>query len=434
MKLNRLPIALLALSLTPLTAQAVQLPVIADTYLAVASSGVTANHGATGQVLINPANNGLLQFDFSALPAGITSKDVTKATLVFFVNKVSTSGTITASPIAATWAESTVNSNTAPLIHAPSATSSIISNGNNYYSVDVTQLVLDWVDMPASNFGLALRPVTTASLELDSKEAVQTSHSAYIDLELKGPAGATGATGPIGPAGPQGAVGLQGPVGATGSIGPQGPVGAIGPQGATGPQGPAGMMAAGNNMGDMQYWNGTAWVVVPAPTAGFAALQFCNGKPSWTCPAYHIGDTGPAGGKVFYLTDWTGLHGLEAAPIDQPAIPWGCNGTSVGNTGTAVGTGKANTAAINKVCGAVTPAQEVASYSLNGFTDWYLPSKDELNLLYQQITVVGACDHCIYTSSSEADAYSAWGQNFNGGYTDWSDKDYPGAVRAIRAF
>jgi len=421
----------LALSLTPLTAQAVQLPVIADTYLAVASSGVTANHGATGQVLINPANNGLLQFDFSALPAGITSKDVTKATLVFFVNKVSTSGTITASPIAATWAESTVNSNTAPLIHAPSATSSIISNGNNYYSVDVTQLVLDWVDMPASNFGLALRPVTTASLELDSKEAVQTSHSAYIDLELKGPAGATGATGPIGPAGPQGAVGPQG---ATGPQGPAGAIGPQGPQGATGPQGPAGTLAAGNNAGDMQYWNGTAWVVVPAPTTGASyLLAFSNSKPAWKV-SYSIGDKGPAGGKVFYITDAAGFHGLEAAPIDQPAIPWGCNGTSVGNTGTAVGTGKANTAAINKVCGAVTPAQEVASYSLNGFTDWYLPSQDELNLLYQQITVVGACSNCSYWSSSEVDANTAWGQYFGDGGQSWYGKDYPGAVRAIRAF
>ncbi len=419
MKLNPLSFALMALALTPLTAQAVQLPVIADTYL----DGAT-NQGSAVQIHIDPTNKALLQFDLSALPAGINSKDVAKATLVFFMRNLPTSGSINVSPIASAWVESTVKSSNAPLINAFEATSGVISSSNNYYSVDVTPLVLNWVDTPASNFGLALSSASTASLTFDSKEAVQTSHPAYIDLELKGSVGATGATGPIGPAGP------QGPVGATGPIGPQGP------QGATGPQGPAGTLAAGNNAGDMQYWNGTAWVVVPASTVNRATLQFCNGEPTWGACPYTIGDTGPAGGKVFYLTDASGLHGLEAAPVDQSAaIQWGCNGTSVGASGTAVGTGKANTAAINAACGAGTAAQVAASYSLNGFTDWYLPSQGELGLLYQLQSVVGGFANSIYWSSSEGGNDSAWYQIFGyGGQGSFYFKSYALAVRAIRSF
>jgi len=51
---------------------------------------------------------------------------------------------------------------------------------------------------------------------------------------------------------------------------------------------------------------------------------------------YMIADTGPCGGIVFYISNG-GLNGLEAAPSDQRAVPWGCIGTGV-TTGTAIGT------------------------------------------------------------------------------------------------
>ena len=59
--------------------------------------------------------------------------------------------------------------------------------------------------------------------------------------------------GVVGPAGPQGPVGATGPAGPQGSIGQQGPQGPIGATGATG------LPQAGNNVGDMQYWDGTQW-------------------------------------------------------------------------------------------------------------------------------------------------------------------------------
>ena len=115
-------------------------------------------------------------------------------------------------------------------------------------------------------------------------------------------------------------------------------------------------------------------------------------------------------------------------------MQWGCFGTLVGGTGTAVGTGKANTAAIKATCGAGTAAQVAASYSLNGFTDWYLPSKDELNLLHAQKARVGGFADYYYWSSTDAFAYDAWSQDFYGGYQGNFDKNYPLPVRAVRAF
>jgi hypothetical protein len=68
----------------------------------------------------------------------------------------------------------------------------------------------------------------------------------------------------------------------------------------------------------MQWWNGSAWVMIPVG-ANNTTLKNCNGVPTWVIAhcGFLIGDTGPAGSIVFYLTDATGLHGLEAAPVDQ---------------------------------------------------------------------------------------------------------------------
>ena len=102
----------------------------------------------------------------------------------------------------------------------------------------------------------------------------------------QGPIGLTGPTGPQGVPGNDGAVGPQGPIGLTGPAGPQGVPGndgAVGPQGPiglTGPAGPQGSFPPGTQPGEMNYWNGTAWVSVP-PGINGQVLTFCNGVPSW---------------------------------------------------------------------------------------------------------------------------------------------------------
>jgi hypothetical protein len=151
---------------------------------------------------------------------------------------------------------------------------------------------------------------------------------------------------------------------------------------------------------------------------------------------YTIGDTGPAGGIVFYVIDG-GLHGLEAAPADQGLAAWGCYLTSItGADGTAVGTGAQNTYDILGDCSETGTAAEIANaYTYGGYGDWFLPSKGELNLLYQQKNVVGGFASGIYWSSSEYNSYDAWQQHFtNGGQLFNFKNDDARRVRAVRAF
>ncbi|MCX7085289.1 MAG: hypothetical protein NTY69_07080 [Methylococcales bacterium] len=259
----------------------------------------------------------------------------------------------------------------------------------------------------------------------------------------------TGLNGVQGIQGPKGDTGAKGEQGIQGLAGPQGIQGEQGIQGLQGPRGPAGLPQAGNNVGDMQYWDGTQWQVVPViqPDPNIKpTLALCEGVPTWVlyyCPGtspYTIGETGPAGGKVFYVTDG-GLHGLEVAPADVnngAYVAWGCYGTSIaGAQGTAIGTGAANTAAIVNGCSeANTVAKIVDAYVLNGYSDWYLPSKDELNLLYTQRSVVGGFyAFSAYWSSSEFDSGGAWLQGFHVDFIQLvGSKSDVGLARAVRAF
>ena len=116
--------------------------------------------------------------------------------------------------------------------------------------------------------------------------------------------GTPGPQGPQGPAGPQGATGPAGPQGATGAQGPAGPAGEQGPTGATGaqgPQGPAGTFPNGTNPGDLYYWNGTSWTLLPIGTQGqFLTVQ--NGMPAWTTLQNGIGPTDADGNTYTTVT------------------------------------------------------------------------------------------------------------------------------------
>jgi hypothetical protein len=156
---------------------------------------------------------------------------------------------------------------------------------------------------------------------------------------------------------------------------------------------------------------------------------------------YKIGDRGPAGGIVFYDkgTNTDGWQYLEVAPKDLGDAEWGTYGKEVVGTGMAVGTGKRNTQLIVERLKALgengRAAQLCASLNINGFTDWFLPSHDELELLYKNVSQkgLGGFGGGWYWSSSQHDSKYSLGQKFNDG-RDANAKNYKGAVRAVRAF
>ena len=130
-------------------------------------------------------------------------------------------------------------------------------------------------------------------------------------------------------------------------------------------------------------------------------------------------------------------HGLIAAPSDQSiGIKWD-NGsfTTTGATGTALGTGQANTAAIVANQGPGSYAAQLCNDLVIGeYSDWYLPSKDELDKLYQNRVAVGGFANYFYWSSSEAVISLAWYQFFSNSFQNLNFKGNRYSVRAVRYF
>jgi len=168
-----------------------------------------------------------------------------------------------------------------------------------------------------------------------------------------------------------------------------------------------------------------------------------------TAPTYAIGDTGPAGGKIFITPstagNTTGRY-FEAAPSGNPDVnrTWATDVNSnqttavSGADGTAIGTGAQNTIDIVAQAGniaASSAAAYCADYTYGGFSDWFLPSKDELNQLYTQKTAVGGFTTTSdYWSSSEYDETQVWVQYFDDGASNTTWKNFSNRVRPVRSF
>lgn len=199
--------------------------------------------------------------------------------------------------------------------------------------------------------------------------------------------------------------------------------------------------------GEMVYFDGTNWVTVPPGTDG-QTLTMCNCVPTWgPCPIVNvnIGDT-YAGGIVFYLDGNGG--GLVAQPTDTGMEEWGCMFTNIpGADATAIGTGAQNTLEI--VAGCLTPdiaADICVDLVSGGYSDWFLPSIDELAAMYFGIgqgaqgpnNNLGGFQNTLYWSSSENGSGAARVIHFGNGNgsvsTSSTNKNNPYVVRAIRAF
>jgi hypothetical protein len=153
-----------------------------------------------------------------------------------------------------------------------------------------------------------------------------------------------------------------------------------------------------------------------------------------TIPSLSIGST-YAGGIVFYL-DGTGQHGLVCTNTNIGFYQWGCQGTNI-NTLLQQGSGASNTNLIINGCNARPIAASVcADLVYNGFDDWFLPSKDELQLIYTNLKLqgLGGLTNEYFRCSSQSGAHNAWALNFsNGSFASGTKNEYY-QVRAVRAF
>ena len=137
-------------------------------------------------------------------------------------------------------------------------------------------------------------------------------------------------------------------------------------------------------------------------------------------------------------------HGLIAATSDQGTAQWGCSGTTIaGADGLDIGTGNQNTIDIMSGCATANiAARKCGDLDLNGYTDWYLPSIDELTKLYFNIGQgapapninVGAFAFASYWSSTEIGSNSARYFYFTNGGAYGDGKTSTNYVRAVRAF
>jgi hypothetical protein len=187
----------------------------------------------------------------------------------------------------------------------------------------------------------------------------------------------------------------------------------------------------------------------PTVTATYT-LQSCQSGG-----ACAIGDIAPGGGYVFHVSATpiniatgvsTGGIYLATAPqtwyggATDPTASWGCSGTDISGTSEAVGSGAQNTWLNTVGCATAGRASRLAAdSSAEGFTDWFMPSIGELNLMYSNLKLsnLSNLDGSFYWSSTQNasnSASSATYMAFNGSGVATADKTSVFSVRPIRAF
>jgi len=211
-------------------------------------------------------------------------------------------------------------------------------------------------------------------------------------------------------------------------------------------------------------------IIALVAVIGFAMVACDNGTGTGGggTTKYAIGDTGPAGGIIFYVSEagftvegYSGAtgsfpaytaHYLEAAPVNEGSIKWSDDTTAIPNVTTItsnsdskaseIGNGRKDTRSINDFLNGKgesgKAAQVCAGKSLGGKTDWFLPSLGELNLMWVAKYTHGFTGLIgtgwFWSSSQYYSGNRAWFQIFpSGSQSDW-EKNGGNSVRAIRAF
>lgn len=259
--------------------------------------------------------------------------------------------------------------------------------------------------------------------------------------------------------GPQGAVGPVGPAGSQGTVGPVGPSGPQGPAGTNGINGTAirnGITNPANTTGENgDFYINTATNTLFGPkTSGIwpangVSLVGPQGPSGSSGYSHYIGEKF-GGGVIFHLwKDSTGVeHGLVVAINNQStSYVWSnINSALIGTNAQSGWDGLSNSNAIIGQPGHTNSAAQLCLDLVSGNqNDWYLPSIDELSLLWQNrfnvnkslSTIAGATiieNLYFFWSSTEGDGNLAWNFSFYSGTANYNNKFNTYFVRAIRTF
>ncbi len=145
-------------------------------------------------------------------------------------------------------------------------------------------------------------------------------------------------------------------------------------------------------------------------------------------------------------------HGIIVSKTDLPLqSQWGCRGTEIGNTSPAVGRGRTNTELVlafhdnlpdyynnpqqcHELNDGTVAANFAREYNLEGYDDWFMPSRSEMAILYEQREEIGGFVAEEYWSSCESDETSACVFSFIDGSISSAEKSETKKVRVIRYF
>lgn len=185
---------------------------------------------------------------------------------------------------------------------------------------------------------------------------------------------------------------------------------------------------------------------------GSIALIGCSGGDSTTEPVpLLLGGTGPGGGVIFSFTGTDNESGLEVFPSAIGQSAWGCAGVSVDDAnatrstnGLGVPTGAESSALLFEantggVCFSEA-AELVTEFTNNGFSDWYLPSTDELITIREQELLPGQPGE-VFWSATEDSAQNAFtvlieveSNELDGGEPSTADKNVVANIIPVRTF
>ena len=207
-------------------------------------------------------------------------------------------------------------------------------------------------------------------------------------------------------------------------------------------------VATFTNLG-LKGMNGTAYTITYTVSGLTTATESVTPTGSWS-----LGDTGPGGGKIFYVNTSGFACGptlsetcyyLEVAPIGANTTKdWAVSAnrtSSAGASGTVIGSGYQNTMAIINQGNSNSAAAYAQEYRGGSLSDWYLGTRLELYQIYVNRATIFTGTEVIntefpgeYWTSTEANASQAYSYRIYDNQGPWPNSKTSNSVRPIRSF